>query len=285
MTLTFSQRMGLKPISRPLQIDDIDVTLRNALWNAMTLSYWDCYQPAYNGNGMLGGSNFMTFAQQFAFHHDMVIDDLPFDWRSFHQDQRRYFFGCSWDEAYGYVEFLAYNGPAEHTGSTKRRDDFIHFCNLIFEKSNSAFRFIDGSIAPISSEVEIEEIERALAEADQYSGVKGHLRSALGFLTGTSPDYRNSIKESISAVETLCRHLTNEPKATLGVALKNIDNKRKLEPTIKVAFERLYGYSCDANGIRHSSMEDAPNVTSADARYMLISCSAFVNFVIDTLRE
>ncbi|WP_235664194.1 hypothetical protein, partial [Pseudomonas amygdali] len=145
-------------------------------------------------------------------------------------------------------------------------------------------RFVNGMIAPISSEVEIQEIERALHEGDKYSGVKGHLQAALGFLTGAAPNYRNSIKESISAVETLCRHLTHDPKATLGVALKNVDNKHKLEPTIKVAFEKLYGYTNDANGIRHSSMEDAPNITSADARYMLISCSAFVNFVIDTLR-
>lgn len=176
------------------------------------------------------------------------------------------------------------HGPEDFNGSTKRRDNFIGFCNSILDHSNSAFRFVSGVIAPITSEVEIKEIERALREGDKYSGVKGHLQAALGFLTEAAPNYRNSIKESISAVETLCRHLTNDPKATLGVALKNVDNKHKLEPTIKVAFEKLYGYTNDANGIRHSSMEDAPNITAADARYMLISCSAFVNFVIDTLR-
>lgn len=285
MTLTFSQRMGLKPTTRPLQLDGIDAKLRNSLWNAMTLAYWDSYESPYNGHGLLIGSNFTQFARMYAFHHDKTIDRLPMDWRSFHSDLRKYYFECDWDEAYSFIEFLAHNGPSHQTGSKKREEEFMSFCNIILEQSNSAFRFVDGRIAPISSEVEIEEIERALLEADKYSGVKGHLQSALGYLTGKSPDYRNSIKESISAVESLCRHLTDDPKATLGVALKNVDNKRKLEPTIKVAFEKLYGYSCDANGIRHSSMEDAPNVSSADARYMLISCSAFVNFVIDTMRD
>lgn len=285
MTLTFSQRMGLKSVDRPLQIDGMDDKLRNALWNAMTLSYWEIYTPPYHFNDGLAGSNFTKFSQLYAYHHDMAIDRLPHRWSEFIGNLRKYYFGCTWDEAYGFVEFVAHNGPDTFTGSTERRDGFISFCNRILERSNSAFRFVDGVIAPISSEVEIEEIERALLEADKYSGVKGHLQAALGFLTGTTPHYRNSIKESISAVETLCRHLTNDPKATLGVALKNVDNKHKLEPTIKVAFEKLYGYTNDANGIRHSSMEDAPNITSADARYMLISCSAFVNFVIDTLRD
>jgi hypothetical protein len=285
MTLTFSQRMGLKPIERPLQINGMDDKLRNALWNAMTISYWEAYTAPYHSNDWLSGSNFSKFSQLYAYHHDMAIDRLPSYWSDFLASLRKFYFGCTWDEAYGLVEFVAHNGPDTFNGSTERRDGFINFCNQILERSNSAFRFVSGKIAPISSEVEIQEVERALLEADKYSGVKGHLQSALGFLTGTTPHYRNSVKESISAVETLCRHLTNDPKATLGVALKNVDNKHKLEPTIKVAFEKLYAYTNDANGIRHSSMEDAPNITSADARYMLISCSAFVNFVIDTLRD
>lgn len=285
MTLTFSQRMGLKPATRPLQIDDMDDGLRKALWNAMTLSYWENYEPGYSDTEFLPGSNFMNFAQLYAFHHNMMIDRLPEGWSDFLEGVRRYYFSCSWHEAYSFVEFLADHGPVERYGTSRRRDNFISFCNNILERSNSAFRFVDGRIVPISSEIEIQEIERALFEADKYSGVKQHLQAALGFLTGPNPDFRNSIKESISAVETLCKHLSQDPKATLGIALKNVDNKRKLSPTIKAAFEKLYGFTNDSNGIRHSSMEDAPDVTSADARYMLISCSAFVNFVIDTVRD
>jgi hypothetical protein len=34
------------------------------------------------------------------------------------------------------------------------------------------------------------------------------------------PDYRNSIKESISAIESLCRKITGNDKGTLGLVLK-----------------------------------------------------------------
>lgn len=285
MTLTFSQRMGLKPVSRPLQIDDMDANLRNGLWNAMTIGYWEQYESGYQDSDLLIGSNFWNFARGFAYDHDMIVDSLPRHWDEMLEVLRTYYFDCSWDEAYGFVEYLATNGPEERLGSTVRNRVFIQLCDDILERSNSAFRFIDGKVAPISNETEIQEIERALVEADQYAGVKGHLQSALALLTGTNPDYRNSIKESISAVESLCKHLTNDPTATLGTALKNVDNKHKLQPTIKQAFEKLYGYTNGPSGIRHSAMEDAPSVSPADARYMLISCSAFINFVIDSTKD
>ena len=93
------------------------------------------------------------------------------------------------------------------------------------------------------------------------------------------------MKESISAVESLARHITGDSKATLGSALTVMEKKHNLEPTLKAAFSKLYGYTNDADGIRHSSMEDASMVTKADARFMLICCSAFVNFIIDNKKN
>ena len=93
------------------------------------------------------------------------------------------------------------------------------------------------------------------------------------------PDYRNSIKESISAVESLCKKISENDKATLGAALTTLEKRGILHPALKSAFSSLYGYTNDANGIRHSLLQES-NLTSADARFMLISCSAFINYVI-----
>ena len=41
---------------------------------------------------------------------------------------------------------------------------------------------------------------------------------------------------------------------------------------------KLYGYTSDEGGIRHA-MLDEPNLTSADARYFLLSCTSFVNYL------
>jgi len=37
----FSQREGIKPVKSVIQINDMDIELRNSLWNALTLCYWD----------------------------------------------------------------------------------------------------------------------------------------------------------------------------------------------------------------------------------------------------
>ncbi|MEG8264615.1 hypothetical protein MKS78_04515 [Acinetobacter baumannii] len=50
------------------------------------------------------------------------------------------------------------------------------------------------------------------------------MKAALSFLTDRNkPDYRNSVKESISAVEALCVTLSGDPKATLGASLNSIE--------------------------------------------------------------
>ena len=50
------------------------------------------------------------------------------------------------------------------------------------------------------------------------------------------------------------------------------------------AFLALYGYTSDENGIRHGGI-DFTSVPAGDAKYMLVSCSAFVNYLIEKWDE
>jgi hypothetical protein len=52
-----------------------------------------------------------------------------------------------------------------------------------------------------------------------------------------------------------------------------------MHPSLKSAFQNLYGYTSDANGIRHALLEEA-NLDFEDAKFMLVSCSAFVNYLV-----
>jgi hypothetical protein len=45
------------------------------------------------------------------------------------------------------------------------------------------------------------------------------------------------------------------------------------------AFRKLYGYTSDEKGIRHSLLEEAAKVHAEDARFMIVACSAFVNLL------
>ena len=132
----------------------------------------------------------------------------------------------------------------------------------------------------ITSKEEIVSIEKAIKVSE--NNVKLHLQTALGLLAKKpSGDYRNSIKESISAVEAVCRELT--AKSTLGDALNELEKTGVVIPKVmKLGFDKLYGYTNNKEtGIRHALMDnDGSYIPSSDeAVFMLVSCSAFINYL------
>lgn len=177
---------------------------------------------------------------------------------------------------YDFLEFtIQYPCPLD-------KEAFKTYCNSILEKEVSAYRFIGNTIGEITNENEIKEIEYALDNAAKFKfeGVKIHLETSLAMLTNRKkPDYRNSIKESISAVESIAQIISGNSKADLNKALRKIENKIEIHPALKKGFIALYGYTSDQDGIRHAMLE-IKDISFEDAKYMLISCSAFINYLI-----
>jgi len=137
----------------------------------------------------------------------------------------------------------------------------------------------------MTSEQEIKEIEEVLENTFNIKPIRLQLENALSKMSNREqPDIRGSIKESISAVETLCRLITGRPKLELGKALKEIEAQGKIDlhPALKDAFIKLYGWTSDDGGIRHALM-DEPNLEFEDAKFMLVSCSAFINYILAKL--
>lgn len=80
-------------------------------------------------------------------------------------------------------------------------------------------------------------------------GAETHLSAALSLLADrTSPDYRNSIKESISAVEAVASVISRTPNATLGDALKTLKHSIEIHPALEGAFSKMYGYTSNSEG-------------------------------------
>ena len=70
-------------------------------------------------------------------------------------------------------------------------------------------------------------------------------------------------------------------KTTLGDMLKHLeDNGIEIHEALKKAYRSLYGYTSDANGIRHAGNLGGPSATFEEAKYMLVSCCAFINYLI-----
>jgi hypothetical protein len=97
---------------------------------------------------------------------------------------------------------------------------FVVLSNRALQRENSGFRFLDTTLVPITAEEEIAEIETAMAQSDQYRPAAVHLTNAMDKLADRTAPYRNSIKESISAVEAMCKIITGDDKATLKQPLR-----------------------------------------------------------------
>ncbi|MDR2251684.1 MAG: hypothetical protein LBD98_02470, partial [Endomicrobium sp.] len=94
---------------------------------------------------------------------------------------------------------------------------------------------------------------------------------------GKEPDFRNSIKESISAVEYVVRDITGA--STLGDGLNKLEKKGiKINVCLKEAFDKLYAYTNSEDGIRHANMNNN-NVSFDEAKFMLVVCSSFINYI------
>ncbi len=269
----FSQRKGFKALKNVIQIESMDTDLRNSLWNALTMCYWEELKKNVYDREII-----RLFRKLWNDYFKRPIDTLksyPLDIVS---EIREYFFRCKWFEVYDFIEFIANNFVDKYR--TRLNSDFRNICNYILEREISAYRFVGGKITQITSEEEIGEIEEALEAGKSLKSVRTHLNTALDLLANRkSPDYRNSIKESISAVEAICRLITGKDKAMLGEALKEIEKAVEIHPSLKGAFSKLYGYSSDAEGIRHALSEES-NLDFEDAKFMLVSCSAFINYLV-----
>jgi hypothetical protein len=272
--MLFSQRKGIKPVKEIIQIDSVDDDLRNCLWNALTVFYW---RDAEDEHSFHGDDIDELCEKLWHSYFKRSIDALDSDWTEVWGELKGYFFRCAWNEVYDFIEFIA-NNFSEKSGHINA--DFMIFCNKVLERELSAYRFVDGKITEITSEEEIKEIEEAMQSSMPLKPVKNHLKRALELLADRkAPDYRNSIKESISAVESLCNLITKKSKTTLGQALKELEGKVKLHAALKSSFSSLYGYTNDAEGIRHALL-DEPSLSFEDAKFMLVSCSSFINYLV-----
>lgn len=283
--MKFSQREGLVPIKKVIQKESMDQSLRNGLWNVLTLYCWEAYeQPSSNdyyfgSSDLVKGSNIEYLMKLMWVHYfKLPVDEIQDSWSSCLSDIRAYFFKTQWFHVYDFIEFVI------DESELAPKDEIVGAFNFTLERENSAYRIVNGVITELTSDEEIESIENAITSSAPFYGVKSHLNSAVVlYADKQSPDYRNSIKESISAVESLVKQVSNESKATLGEVLKKMEKEGRMHTALKQAFSSLYGYTSDAGGIRHALL-DEDNLTKSEAKFMLVCCSAFINYVIETTK-
>lgn len=278
--MSFAEREGLIT-PKLIQLNSIDKSLRNRLYNAIHTYFNDmgnitellCIvvdkigEKIYSNNSI----NWDT------------IDELLFG----KDDTIKWYMPYEIIEAFIYAQISYCNkcdyGDVANNCSCDEMDNLVSFIkhvNEVLENEKSGYRILNDIVVKISNETELESIK--IASNTRYNPVNMHIRKAISLYSDKEqPDYENSIKESISAVESMCCIITESTGAqsTLGNTLKKLESKGVLiHSAMKSAFEKLYGYTSDQDGIRHGGI-DFKGASEEDAKYMLVSCSAFVNYL------
>jgi len=269
----FSQRYGhqKKKMLSPQEMPD---GLRNRLWNIIKFIMEKCKK---SGNvGVIIAKIWDAF-----FKKDLdEIKECSLD-RALENKIKPLFFSLKWYEVYNFIEFLIQEIKSIHlftsAGITWLHEILISNINKIFEEEEVPYKIIDGYVTPFISEVEIEEIEKALKIDDKYEPVKKHLSKAIElFSKRPNPDYPNSIKEAISAVESLVMIITNGKSNKLS----DLVEKLNIHKALKEAIKKLYGWASDEGGIRHGEKPTPSQIGQEDACFALAICSSIINYVI-----
>lgn len=271
MTLDFSQRMGLKPHKKELQETTMDNELRSGLWNAVFLIFFkNCLYERLERTSIQP-----IILSLYADFFKVAIDNTPSYINAVSEEVKKFMYGKPYNEVFCLIEFIANN---RYVSSN---DEFCKQCNFYLRRENSNYRFVNSIITPIVSEDEIKEIEEAISSSEVFPGAKEHLTTALKLMSDkTNPDYRNSIKESISAIESITKDILNDEKGTLGELIKKLKADNNLHSAFTKSISNLYGFSSDKEGIRHA-LKSESDLTKSEARYILIVSSAFINYLID----
>jgi hypothetical protein len=273
----FSQRKGFKPVRETVQFGSMDESLRNAIWNCFHkhIIQRHGFLDVSRNSFLLSYGEIHNFADSFwTLFLKKAVDTRPQDQDGIYNELRHGFFRFHWYEVYDFVEFIV-----SHVGQS---GDFQDAINNALEAEMAAYRLVHGKIIEITNPTELDAVDAALAQSD-FPGASQHLKRALELVSDKhNPDARNSIKESISAVESAAKEITKLPKATLEDAIKMLEKKGELHACLKAGFSKLYAYTSDKGGIRHA-MLDEPNLTKADALFFLVTCSAFINYLKSTI--
>ena len=93
----FSHRYGYKPVKDVIQINSIDDELRNKLWNAFKLFYWDNIKHWWISESIIYGKNTekdMVLLIKILWHnyYKQPLDAIRNDWDSTYKEMRTYFF-------------------------------------------------------------------------------------------------------------------------------------------------------------------------------------------------
>ena len=288
--LTFSQREGKVPLPDAMRLGHLSKSFRNVLWLFVDAAIKDSYphNDYYQDDGVYKNSEFGKLIQLYIFRvKNEPHDQLDHTMYNHSTLLKKTILHGGYHCVMTFVEFILRQTISTHNvvmidfrknlETLFHRDDVAYTVQIIHKLPTIVPRSSPEST--IATECAIETVEQ-----EGSDGAKTHLRIAVERLN--SQDYADSIKHSISAVESIARTIDPRASKDLGPALDSLQTANVLKhKAFKDALNKLYGYTSDEKGIRHSLLEKGvANVGLDEAVFMFAACAAFGAYLINSAK-
>lgn len=289
--MNFSQRIGKTNFENTLQVESLNYKTRMKLWNyhysLLFITFKNLRAKKLTMDDFLNNddSYIKFWICIWEDYFDYPLDEFNLNSYLMNIDKfkkliKDHFLDAEWNKVLDIIEFL-YIPIKKFEYSMNAKYNYEDQINLIFDNNNVGYRFLNKIITPIFNQNELESIEQVINN-EKYKSINKHMTNALNYLSDRKrPDYKNSIKESISAVESISKIIMNNENVSLSKVIEKLGSKIYLNNNFKKGIKYLYDYTSDEDGIRHGAFNTSDNVTKSDAKFMLVICSAFVNYLIE----
>jgi len=277
--LTFSQSAGIDPLPQPAKLGELPRKARNALWSYLFHSMQSSGHPPPYFH-MLGAPWDVVF-----YDYHVSILNSPAD--EFNNDMgvqlrvtKQLFLDGEYNRVFDVVQFIM--------GHEFVPDGFREFVVTTLQESMCAYSIVEGVWTIVSSAVPEQRtsVERAFRVLNDgpFGGARRHLSNSSECIN--AGDHSGSVRESIHAVESVARRIDNNSRKSLAPALDSLAKRGLvLHGAFKNGIERLYGYTSNEDGIRHSLSDATTNVDAADAVFMFGACASFAAFLVEKARD
>ena len=280
---SFAERVGKRATRTITQTDDLDVDTRTELWNTFVVLR-DILNEAGRRSNWDNETAKNLLASIWAWEFKKPRDEMKSEgqvWGLIKQTVME----AEWFDVLDLIEETVKYLKRYAEQYTRNLDEtFTEAFNNRFEHFLVGYRFIGQELTPIDTSAEADAINAAIEDVASIAGARHSLERATELLADREkPDYPNSIKESISAVEAVVKKVTGKGELSKGLADLEAAGLT-IHPALKSAWVKMYGWTSDEDGIRHGGI-DAADADQALAAYMLKTCSAFVSYLTEEGRK
>lgn len=276
---SFAERAGHRPSRSIVQIESLDDETRTEIWNTLYILN-RIFVSVAEGSYQSDRTEAFYLDAIWTWKLKRARDERPSNTRVWSEIKQLTLHGTWFDVLDLVEETIRYVDRYKTHSTEDTATALVDAFNNLFERYLIGYRFIGHEITPVDSSAAAGAISAAIDDVNSIPGARHSLERAVALLADrAAPDYANSIKESISAVEAVVQSLTKEN--TLGAGLKKLEKAGiSIHPVLSSAWSKMYGWTSDANGIRHAGI-DAADADQALAKYMLVACSAFVSLLME----